>query len=109
MSPEEEKQFKDWLKRAAEDSGAKIADSALFTGIMTESFMRDPLCALQLGYAILMDKPIVLIVDQNVQVPGALVRAAKQIEKVDLKNEADYKRAFKSIMETINNISQEGL
>jgi hypothetical protein len=72
-----------WLNEAAARSKDNIENSEIYAGVVTKSFIEDPLCALQLGYALLLDKPIVLIVDKNVQIPASLVRAAKVIERVD--------------------------
>ncbi len=91
------KEFEAWLKGAAEDSGNKIASSSLFAGIVTKNFLNNPLCALQIGYAVLMDKPIVLIVDKDATIPALLTRVAKVIERVDLENPEDMARAHESI------------
>jgi hypothetical protein len=72
-----------WLNEAAARSKGNIENCEMYAGVVTKSFIEDPLCALQLGYALLLDKPIVLIVDKNVQIPASLVRASKLIERVD--------------------------
>lgn len=86
-----------WLKNAVESSAEPMEKSAMFISIATKSYLKSPLCALQLGMAILMDKPIVLIVDKNEKMPEALVKIAKIIERVDFDNKADMSRAMKSI------------
>lgn len=84
--------FKKWLKRQAEDSGAKIMDSEFFAGIIDDNFIKDPLCALQIGYAVLLGKPIVLMVDESVKVSATLEKAAQGIIRVDMKNPASMQR-----------------
>lgn len=96
MSKEKE-ELDAWLKQASGGSLPKMQGSSSYAGIVTESFLKDPLCALQLGYAILLDKPIILIADHNLKLPAALVKIAKIIERVDIKNPRDMKRASESI------------
>ena len=96
-------EFKQWLERNAADSGAKIKDSAIMASLVTENFMQSPLCALQIGFAILYDKPICLIVDETMTIPRSLSKAARAIEKVRLGNEEDMARA----MQTIKRITEE--
>lgn len=92
-----DKEFQDWLSRAAKGSGEKLAESAMYAGIVTTDFMKDPLCALQLGLAILMDKPIILIADKAVKIPESLVKIAKVIERVDMNDKQDSSRAAQAI------------
>lgn len=94
---DQETEFKKWLADAGKDSGEKIANSAAFIGIGTTNYMENPLCALQLGLAILMDKPIYMIVDKSRPVPKALVKVADCIERVDMDSAVDKVRAQKSI------------
>lgn len=95
----EQEQFNQWLKDASADSLPKIKDSGTYAGIVTDSFLKDPLCALQLGYAMLLDKPIILIADKSMKLPESLVKISKLIERVDIKNPADMRRASQSIAE----------
>lgn len=92
-------QFNQWLKDASEGTIPKLEQSGAYAGIVTEAFLKDPLCALQLGYAIILDKPIALIADRNVKLPESLVKVAKLIERVDTKSKADMQRASQSIAE----------
>ena len=64
----------------------RIQSSNVYAGMVTSNFLDDPDCALQLGYAILMDKPIILLVDKGVKIPKALVKVADVIQHVDLKD-----------------------
>lgn len=90
-----------WLKRHAADSGQKIADSSAFVGLVTKNFLDNPACALQIGFAVLMDKPIVLIVDEKETVSKHLTKIATRIERVDMTNQTGMIRAQKAIQETL--------
>lgn len=87
----------EWLKQNAKDSGAKIEASGSFMSLVTKNYLESPLCALQLGIAVMLDKPIVLIVDKNTEVSKHLVKIASLIEKIDLNNPEELKRAIESI------------
>lgn len=99
LSPEDEKAMNEWLRAAVDRNVEPMRQSAMFVSIATKNFIKDPLCALQLGMAILMDKPIVIIADKNEKMPEALVKIAKVIEKVDFDNKADFERAMTSVGE----------
>lgn len=105
---EKEQQFKDWLDHAGKDSGQKISDSAAFIGVGSTNYMENPLCALQLGLAILMDKPIFMIVDHDRPVPKALVKVADCIERVKMNDPRDMKRAQKSIQQFLQQLKPQG-
>ncbi len=68
------------LKEAAIGSGEKIEDSSLFMSLYTKNYKEDPLCALQLGIAVMLDKPIGLLVPHGVDLADNLKRLAKGIE-----------------------------
>ena len=86
------KEDKEWLDQA---SGCKdkIENSDLYAGVVTNSFMKDPACVLQLGYALLMGKPILLIVDKSVTIPPNLVRVAALIHRIDINDANAMKEA----------------
>jgi len=71
----------DWMKKVVEDSGKKIAGSDIYCVIYTESFMKNPRCALELGLALLMNKPIRLLVQKGTPVGASLRKVADRIEE----------------------------
>jgi hypothetical protein len=103
---DQNKEFKEWLDRAAADSGVKIKESAIMTSIVTENFLQNPLCAFQIGLAVLYDKPICLIVDETMQIPKNLSKVARAIEKVRMGNEADLFRAMNTIKKIAEDLPQ---
>ena len=70
----------DELKKEAISVGEKIEDSAVFMSLYTQSYKDDPMCALQLGIAIMLDKPIGIIAEDGVSVPEVLARIASGVE-----------------------------
>ncbi len=73
----------EWLKKATIESGKKIQSSEIFLSIFSESYKEDPLCALQLGIAIMLGKPIGLLVIKGATVPETLKRLSSAIEIVE--------------------------
>jgi len=90
--------FKEWLQRAVKASGSKIADSHYFLSLFTPNYEKDPLCALQLGIAIMLDKPIYLLVPSGTPVPENLRRLARGLEFFEWDNEEDLHRATKRLL-----------
>lgn len=94
------------VKQAAERTADAMSKSHVYAGIVTDAFVKDPMCAMQLGFALLMDKPIILIIDKETKVPERLVKMAQLIERVDVKNEAEMNRATASIQKFMGNIKR---
>lgn len=92
-----DKDLNAWLARMQADSGEKIKGSKVFAGIYTEAALKDPAVALQLGYAIMLDKPIFLLAGKDQVLSKSLERAADHIERVDFKDPADMKRGSEAI------------
>lgn len=68
------------LKEAARRNAEKIAGSHVFLALFNEKMLDDPICLLQMGLAIYMDKPIYLLVPQDTPIPENLRRVARKIE-----------------------------
>jgi hypothetical protein len=81
-----DKQFKKAIGELTEDCVKQMDDCGCFLGVYTESFKDDPLCALQLGVAILKEKPIGVIALKGAHVPEKLKKIADFTER---QNSAD--------------------
>jgi hypothetical protein len=75
-----------WARAVHDDLVPKLTDSALSVTIYSGRV--DVKLAVELGAAILLDKPIVLVVQSGVKVPDRLVRAADKILEADLDDPA---------------------
>jgi len=91
----------DQLKKIAASSGEKIEQSAVFLSIMTGSYKDDPVCAMQLGIAILLEKPLCFLVPNGTTVPRALERLADTIEFFEYGNNEDMHKATRRIFATM--------
>lgn len=87
-----------WLKHAAKESGDRIKSSNVFLSLVTPNYEADPLAALQLGIAVLLDKPIILVVEKGTQISDNLRRLAKDAEYFDPKNKGSLEEAVKSLL-----------
>lgn len=70
-------ELKKWLESAGRDMLPKMKNSAISIAIFGDTV--DPKLCLEIGAAILYDKPIVLLVIENENVPPALERVAAAI------------------------------
>jgi hypothetical protein len=73
----EKREVQEWLENAANDMFPKMKDSACSIAIFSGKV--DPKFALEIGAAILFDKPIVLLVTKDEQLSPSLERAAAAI------------------------------
>ena len=97
MANEYSKEAMEWMRMIAQKQGPRIKQSQMYMSLVTDNFLEDPRCALELGLAILMNKPIVLIAEPNQKIPEALVKIAKVVERADFNNKTDMERAMASI------------
>lgn len=93
------KELKDWLKSAVAATGDKIEESDSFASIFTSNYKESPMCALQLGIAILLDKPLVIIADHKEKIPKHLTKIAGLIHRVDLNDPKSMQGAGLAIQE----------
>ena len=90
-----------WLKRAAISSGTKIEQCEIFVSIFSDSYKKDPLCALQLGIALMLGKPIGLLAFEGVEVPETLKRIADAVESFPEGDELALQEASKRLLEKL--------
>jgi hypothetical protein len=74
-------EIKDWLERARRDMFPKLAGSAM--SLMIFSSEPDAKLCLELGAAILFDKPIILLSTKQRPIPEKLRRLAHTVVEVD--------------------------
>jgi nucleoside 2-deoxyribosyltransferase len=78
--------FEEVTRRSSE----KIHNSEFYIALVTNHYLMNPTCAIELGVAILEDKPIILLIKDGTQVSSSLKRIA-QVCKT-FKNSADFER-----------------
>lgn len=102
MSADFPPEFKKMLGEASEGSAKKIAESGSFLAIFTSNFKESAVPLLQLGIAIMMDKPIILLIPKEhwgIKIPIHLEKIASLIRRVDFDNEAEMAIVRRQIVE----------
>lgn len=97
----DELRFKKWFKDIVADSGAKIENSDCFMSLFTPNYKQSPQCALELGIAIMLDKPIALLVSKGTTVPAVLERIATAIEFCDSDDPEEFHQATKRLLKKV--------
>jgi hypothetical protein len=69
----------DFLRQAVRRSAEKMSDSALFLALFTKDYERDAVAVLQLGLAVLLDKPMGFMVQKGTPIPENVRRMARAI------------------------------
>jgi len=94
---------KEQLKRIAERQCEKINKSHVFMAICSQNYIDDPICLMQLGLALLLDKPLFLIFHKDFKPPKNLIRALSGYEFAKDDDAQSYKEASERIVQKINN------
>jgi len=92
-------EFRESLKRQAKSSFEGISNSAIFLSVLTENVLEDPVPCLEFGMAVLLDKPIYLIVQRGMPVPKNVQTLAKAIEFYDKDNQDSIAAAADALVE----------
>ena len=92
-----------WLEGQSENM-RRMAESAMVASLVTPGYLTDPVCMLQLGAAIMMEKPLVLMVFDGTHIPDRLQKVADKIIVVKDKNHMDEAgRELQAWLEKSNN------
>lgn len=72
-----------WLREAVRRNLPPMRESAMFLALFTENYEKDATAVLQFGLAVLLDKPIYLVMPRGTHLPENLRRIAKGIGEYD--------------------------
>jgi nucleoside 2-deoxyribosyltransferase len=95
---------KDWAEHARRELAPKMASSAYVITINPDDI--DPKIALETGYAILLDKPIVLLVPVGKRVNPGLRRIATKV--VELRSPLDTDAGQQQLMAALATMNSGG-
>ena len=70
----------EYMRAAVSRTFDKVENSAGFLAMFTEAYKRDPSALMQLGMAVVLDKPLLLLVAAGVEIPENVRRLARAIE-----------------------------
>lgn len=77
-----------------------VVNSSIFLSLYTNDYEEEPHLPLELGVAIMTDKPIALLVPNGTTVPNHLKKIAVGIEYWEKGDNKDYKRACTKIIKS---------
>jgi hypothetical protein len=97
--PWEHPETKAWAKRVLSDMLPKLTSSAI--SMTVYSGKTDVKLAVEVGFSILLDKPIILMVLPGAKVPNKLAMVADEIVEGNLKGSADTQAALMAAIERI--------
>lgn len=80
LEPEEEL----WLLKAAQENYDKINDSSVFLTLFHHDMVKDTIPCLQLGLAMMLDKPILIVCPEEREIPENLKKVAIGIYQGEL-------------------------
>lgn len=92
--------FQAFLRRAKEQMFPKMKNSAISVMILGDP---DPKLCIELGAAILYDKPILVLVPEDANIPANLTRCASAIIQGNLKDPKTAKRMQEAIDKILAN------
>src|SRR5687767_2186350 len=71
------------LRHYTEKIGKKMGQSAVCMTIFTDAYQKDPMALIQFGLAMMMDKPIYLLVPHGTEIPTKVRAIADRISYYD--------------------------
>lgn len=104
LSGEERRDWDSFVEHFRLDSLRKIADSDMFVAIANENEI-DPKFCMELGAAIMLDKPLVIVVPPDRVVPLRLQRIASHVIHADI----DTEEGRQSVAEVLATITKHGV
>jgi hypothetical protein len=70
----------EYMRRAVSRTFDKVQASAVFLALFTDAYKREPEALMQLGMATVLDKPLLLLVAADIEIPENVRRLARAIE-----------------------------
>jgi len=100
--PDGDPSFERWKQHCIKTLIPKIEGSNIFVSLTpANAFKTDVKFAVELGFAIMYNKPIIAVIPPGTQVPDKLVRVADRIVELDLKDKNGQKRLMEVLKEMI--------
>jgi hypothetical protein len=100
MGSDEDSKLKEFLEAAEADMFPKLQSSAMSITILGKP---DPKLCLELGAAILFDKPLIIFAPPGTTVPANLRRCASAIIEGDMKDEAVRQKLMTTLNDVVKN------
>lgn len=109
MASEYGPEFDAFVKRVRKDLVPKIEDTSIFVSITPNSPEKvDVKFAVELGLAIMYDKPICAIIQPGTKIPEKLSRVVDRFVEMDFNDPTQSQRLNDTLNEMSENLSKEG-
>lgn len=93
MNAKDLQQLQEWTRKVTAGQRTSSVFMNLWSDTMATDPSGDPVPVMQLGYAMLLDKPIVIVAPHGSRIPDNVRRAARAIEFYDRDNMASMQAA----------------
>ena len=97
LTPDERARWDEFVENFRREAIEKIAGSAAFVSLVPSADHVDVKFCVELGAAIMLDKPLVAITLPGAAIPGRLRRVADEIIEVDLDTEEGQHQASQQL------------
>lgn len=94
MNRKQKDELIEWAKKATEH----IADCSTFMSLWSADIDKDPVPVIQLGYAMMLDKPIIVIAPEGTHIPQNVRRVARSVKFFDPASEESMMLATKTAL-----------
>jgi len=101
IDPFDDPQWKKYAERVKAKLIPMIKDSAVTLSLVPSDGQPDPKFAVELGYCIMLDKPIIAIVNPGSKVPLKLAKVADEIVEGKV-GDPDFEKRFLAAMDRVN-------
>lgn len=82
--PWDDPQARRWARNVLDDMVPKLRESAISLSIVPDNLAEgDVKYAVELGFSMMLDKPIILLVQPGMQVPGKMLAVADAVVEFD--------------------------
>ena len=102
MSPESKKEWDKFVEHTRRETLEKMTDSAFVMSIVPDDKNLDIKFAVELGMAIMLDKPIMAIVQPGARVPDKLRAVCEEIVETDIDLEEGRAKIVQAISRMTN-------
>lgn len=99
-SPWDDPQWREYEKHCRETLEPMVSDSAVCMSLVPPTDGVDPKFAVELGYMIMLDKPIIAVVSAGRKVPLKLVKVADEIVEGDI-GDPDFEARLKAAIDRV--------
>lgn len=93
MNKKDQEKLREWCDENWKLNEENLKSSSTYCGLFAKGALGDPQMALSLGMALMLNKPIILLVDKTTSLPKRLKELAEHVEYFDPKDDKSLEKA----------------